>query len=97
MAKEITGDGRSAPQSPVDENLDRREFFGRAGRIVIPTLGLLGLSLAGFPVRSASADCNSICTGGCQGACTGCTGSCSGSCEWACSDTCKDSCSGTSK
>ncbi len=91
--------GNIPPSSSVstDENkLDRRGFLIKAGKIIIPTIGILGLSLTGFSVRPATADCDSICTGGCQGACTGCTGSCSGTCYWACSDTCKDTCSGNS-
>ncbi|MDR3566086.1 MAG: Cys-Xaa-Xaa-Xaa repeat radical SAM target protein [Negativicutes bacterium] len=77
----------------AENKMDRRDFLATAGRI-IPTLGLIGLGLAGFSGTARAADCSSICTGGCQGACTGCTGSCSGTCNWACSDTCKDSCSG---
>jgi len=77
-----------------DGKKDRREFLITAARVIVPTLGLLGISLSMSGARALAADCNSICTGGCQGACTGCTGSCSGTCHWACSDTCKDTCSG---
>ncbi len=97
MKNRAPGKIHGSPSVSMDENkLDRREFFVKAGKIIIPTIGILGLSLSGFSVRTATADCDSICTGGCQGACTGCTGSCSGTCNWACSDTCKDTCSGMS-
>jgi CXXX repeat radical SAM target protein len=79
--------------SQSDEKKNRREFLTTAVRVILPTLGLLGISFSGFK-GTAVADCSSICTGGCQGACTGCTGSCSGTCNWTCSDTCKNTCSG---
>lgn len=84
-------EAQSASQGDNPKN--RREFLITSARVIIPTLGLIGLSLSGFKGR-ASADCKSICTGGCQGACTGCTGSCSGTCHWTCVDTCKDTCKG---
>ena len=80
----------------TEHKLGRREFLITSARVVIPTLGLMGLSLTMSPSKASAADCSSICTGGCQGACTGCTGSCSGTCHWACSDTCKGTCSGMS-
>ena len=90
---------RGDPEMPpaekrAEDKLARREFFLTAARVIIPTLGLMGLGLTAFSGRAAAADCSSLCTGGCQGACTGCTGSCTGTCHWACSDTCKNTCSG---
>jgi CXXX repeat radical SAM target protein len=72
------------------DKINRRSFFVTAGKLVIPTLGILGLGLSGFS-SSAAADCSSMCSGECKGACTGCTGSCSGSCEWTCSSNCESS------
>lgn len=85
---EITGINEKAVGGP--DKIDRRNFFVTAGKLVIPSLGILGLTLSDFG-SSVAADCSSMCSGECKGACTGCTGSCSGSCEWTCSSDCESS------
>ena len=72
------------------DKIDRRNFFVTAGKLVIPTLGILGLSLSGFS-GSVAAGCSSMCSGECTGACKGCTGSCTGSCAWTCYSDCESS------
>ena len=95
MRRDISDKKSDSPSTSEEGNrMDRREFFVKAGRMIIPTIGVLGLSLTGFNRKVQAADCDSICTGKCQGACTGCTGSCSGSCDSSCVDTCKNTCSG---
>ncbi len=64
------------------EKMNRRDFFAATGKVIIPTLGLLGLSL-GFS-RSAQAGCDFTCSGGCtgcEGVCGGCDGTCKNGCE----------------
>jgi len=87
---------------PGTEKMVRRDFFLAAGKLVIPTLGFLGLSLSGL-TRKVAAGCSDSCTGGCSDSCKGCvscTGSCAGECVSTCRDICANSCtvgcSGTS-
>jgi CXXX repeat radical SAM target protein len=62
------------------KKMDRREFLAAAGKIVIPTIGILGLSLIS-PAGKARADDCSDCSGSCKGSCfAACNGSCSGTC-----------------
>jgi len=69
------------------EKMDRRDFFVTAGKVIIPTLGIIGLSLAiGGKVQAAT------CSGNCTGSCTGCKGGC-----WSCVGTCQETCEGISK
>jgi CXXX repeat radical SAM target protein len=49
-----------------DGKKDRREFLITAARVIVPTLGLLGISLSMSGARALAADSNSIGTGGCQ-------------------------------
>ena len=62
------------------KKMDRREFLSATAKIVIPTLGILGLSLIS-PVSRARADDCSDCSGSCKGSCfAACNSSCSGTC-----------------
>ncbi|ABC78743.1 Cys-Xaa-Xaa-Xaa repeat radical SAM target protein [Syntrophus aciditrophicus] len=82
------------------EKVDRRGFFTTVGKAIIPTLGILGLSLMQLSPKPAAADCADTCSGGCsetcQG-CTGCTGSCAGECDRTCRDICANSCTVTAE
>jgi len=73
------------------EKIDRRDFLSIAGKMVIPTLGILGLSLTGFP-RNAAATCNTTCAGSCS---LSCSGRCDGTCRDGCSDGCGSTCVST--
>ena len=55
-----------------DQRMGRRDFFVNAGKLIIPTLGVLGLSLAiGDKVQAAGCkNCASNCTRSCIGLCT---------------------------
>lgn len=79
------------------EGIDRREFFITAGKVIIPTLGLLGLSLTGLPQKVQAAVCPD-CSNNCKDSClTGCGGSCGTGCGGGCTGTCKGACEGTAK
>ncbi|MDR3566093.1 MAG: Cys-Xaa-Xaa-Xaa repeat radical SAM target protein [Negativicutes bacterium] len=80
------------------EKMDRRNFFVHSAKMVIPTLGILGLSLE-LP-KIAEAACPDTCSGGCSNTCSGCfgcTGSCAGECSKTCRDICANSCTVTSR
>ncbi len=70
------------------EKIDRREFIATAGKVIIPTLGILGLSLMGFSGKAAAGSCEGTCASGCFG----CTGGCAGECNTTCRDICANSC-----
>ncbi len=70
------------------EKIDRRDFMAAAGKIIIPTLGILGLSLMGLPRKAAAGSCEGTCASGCFG----CTGGCAGECNTTCRDICANSC-----
>lgn len=55
-----------------DQRMGRRDFFVNAGKLMIPTLGLLGLSLVASAKAQAAGckDCASNCTRSCIGSCT---------------------------
>jgi len=74
------------------EKVDRRGFFAKVGKVIIPTLGIIGLSLMPLSPRPAAADCANTCSGGCFETCRGCTGGCSGNCSGTCNRTCHDIC-----
>ena len=76
------------------DKMDRRDFFLKAGKLAIPTLGILGLSLTGFARKTEAAGCGTLCSGTCYGACTGCTGSCTSTCLGTCYGSCQNTCSG---
>lgn len=82
------------------ENVDRRGFFTTVGKAIIPTLGIIGLSLMPLSTRPAAADCSDTCSGGCADTCQGCfgcTGSCAGECDRTCRDICANSCTVTAE
>ena len=68
--------------------MHRREFLAVTSKIVIPTLGFLGLSLVSHVGRVRADDC-SDCSGSCRG-------SCSNSCDKGCGSGCSGSCSDSS-
>ena len=77
-------DGQCKEQGVKTDGMDRREFFITVGKVIIPTLGLLGLSLVEFPSRVQAADrkdCSSTCTSSCV---NGCTTSCGANCSSSC-------------
>ena len=55
-----------------DQRMGRRDFCVTAGKLIIPTLGVLGLSLAiGDKAQAAGCkNCASNCTRSCIGSCT---------------------------
>lgn len=61
--------------------MDRRSFMVNTAKAVIPTIGILGLTLAEFPGKALAATC--------QGSCSG---SCAGECKRTCRDICANSC-----
>jgi CXXX repeat radical SAM target protein len=63
------------------DRIDRRQFLSTAGKLIIPTLGILGLSLTGLSGKALASDCAGSCKGGCAYICGGCDGTCKGGCE----------------
>lgn len=57
------------------EKMDRRKFISTTGKVIIPTLGIMGLSLK-YSGTVQAAGCK-----GCDGVCGGCDGTCKGGCE----------------
>ena len=88
-----------------EELFNRRQFFKKAAKSVLPILGAIALSnvpLIGKAMNHESSTemgCNWGCTYGCSGSCGGacsmsCQNTCSGSCQGRCSGTCQSSCRG---
>ena len=85
--------------------MDRRDFLVTTGKLVIPTLGILGLSLK-FTGQAQAATCSFACSSGCSGSCgsdcsnacaNNCIGGCRGKCEGVCGGcdgTCNKTCEG---
>ena len=63
--------------SETDQRMGRREFFLSAGKLIIPTLGVLGLSIA-LGGKGQAADCKATCASNCT---RNCVGSCTATCE----------------
>lgn len=91
-----------SPSEGKAEKIDRRRFLSIAGKIVIPTLGIIGLTLVGQP-QIVSADCSSTCASSCSLTCSsrcddtcrgGCSDGCGTTCVRTCADDCGSSCSG---
>lgn len=61
----------------TDKPIDRRAFFVTAGKVIIPTLGLLGLSVT-LGNKAQAAGCQSTCASNCT---KNCVGSCTATCE----------------
>ena len=66
--------------SETDQRMGRRDFFLSAGKLIIPTLGVLGLSIA-LGGKGQAAGCKGSCSGACTEGCTSCVGSCATTCE----------------
>ena len=64
-----------------DNKMNRRSFMVNTAKVVIPTLGIIGLTLAEFSKTAFAANC--------QGSCSG---SCAGECKRTCRDICANSC-----
>lgn len=96
-----------AAKSLLDEKekMNRRDFLAATGKVIIPTLGILGLGLG--LSRKAQAGCSFECSSGCSGYCgsdcsnscsNNCGGGCRGGCEGVCGGcdgSCKNGCEGT--
>ena len=63
---------REKDSAKIEGTMDRRDFFMTAGKLIIPTLGVLGLSMLGGKTAQAAGckDCASNCTRSCIGSCT---------------------------
>ena len=61
----------------TDQRMGRRDFFLSAGKLIIPTLGVLGLSIA-LGGKGQAADCKDTCVSNCT---RNCVGSCTATCE----------------
>ncbi|MDR3566075.1 MAG: Cys-Xaa-Xaa-Xaa repeat radical SAM target protein [Negativicutes bacterium] len=77
------------------DKMSRHEFFVTAGKMVIPTLAIVGLGLAGVAGKPPATVC--ACGGGCGSSCSsGCGSSCSSGCGSACSGGCGNTCTSSS-
>ncbi len=91
---------KNAVKSMLDqkEKIDRREFIATAGKVIIPTLGVLGLSLMGFSRKASAGSCEGTCSGGCALSCSGgCAGDCNSTCRDICANSCTVGCSSASQ
>jgi len=90
MKEEVKG-----TNSLLSGKMDRRDFFTTAGKMVIPTIALVGLSFSGLvsQAHAMPSDCSHTCTRSCLG---GCAGDCKGDCSGSCKDSCASSCTGSS-
>ena len=72
------------------DKMDRRSFMVNAAKVVIPTLGILGLTLSEFSGKALAAGCQGSCSGGCAGGCNKtCRDICANSCTVGCSSNSK--------
>ena len=82
----------------ASETYNRRNFFKKSARLVLPILGLIaGASWETFAqsnrVTNCPGDCNATCKGLCAVGCdNGCIGTCRFMCGDACTSTCANSC-----
>ncbi|MDR3566070.1 MAG: Cys-Xaa-Xaa-Xaa repeat radical SAM target protein [Negativicutes bacterium] len=88
------------PLAKAETKMDRRVFFATAGKIIIPTLGILGVmplgSFEGPPNTSGCPTCQGTCINACRRDCNSdCARTCSAECHSDCSKACATSCSGT--
>lgn len=96
MAKEEQGKPVEKPILPTAGKMDRRDFFVNTGKLIIPTIGIIGLTLSSLSkkVEAVSSWC-STCANGCSDSCTlNCSSSCEGFCKGGCGGTCKSGCEG---
>lgn len=79
----------------------RRDFFKKAGKGILPVLGIMMLSNIPGIVTAAEktqGGCDSSCESTCSGGClTGCHTGCEDGCRGGCTNSCKSSCEGSSK
>ena len=101
--KVMNDDGKNRKE---DELLNRRQFFKKAGKGVLPILGAIALSnipILGNAINhegEAELGCNLGCSNGCYNSCYTtcrlmCSGSCRGGCQGQCTGACARSCSGS--
>jgi len=97
MAKEDE-QGKPVEKSllPIAEKMGRRDFFVNTGKLIIPTIGIIGLTLSGLSKTVEAANsCGTTCSGGCGDSCSlNCLSSCEGFCKGGCGGTCKSGCEG---
>jgi len=86
---------------PESDKMDRRSFFSAAGKVILPTLGMIGLNLY-YTNTTQAASCAYSCQGGCVDACSrncnsNCVGRCTAECANGCGSSCSFGCSGSCK
>ncbi len=95
----ISNKHMGSASGPMDEKkMNRRDFFKATGKAIIPSLGIIGLSLGFSRIAQAGSGCNNDCYGSCLDSCAqacsyGCQGGCSGDCKGlcgGCDGTCKN-------
>ena len=81
-----------------EEFQSRRDFFKKAGKGILPVLGIMMLSNIPSIVTAAEktpSGCDTNCQNGCAQDCfTGCEGKCADHCAHSCSENCVGSCRG---
>ena len=81
-----------------EELQSRRDFFKKAGKGILPVLGLMMLSNIPTILNAAEktpSGCDTNCQNGCAQDCfTGCEGKCADHCAHSCSENCVGSCRG---
>lgn len=66
--------------------MNRRELFSKTAKVAIPTLGIIGLTLAGLSGKAEAggiwlcSGCGDSCSSSCESGCQGCKGSCGNMC-----------------
>jgi CXXX repeat radical SAM target protein len=70
--------------------MDRRSFMVNTAKVIIPTLGILGLTLTQLSSKAFAASCQGSCSGGCAG-------ECKKTCRDICANSCTVGCSSNSK
>ena len=84
-----------------DDLQSRRDFFKKAGKSILPVLGIVMLSSFPTIVNAAektTSGCNANCESTCETGCyTSCHVACGGSCKGGCINSCSGSCKGSSK
>ena len=79
------------------KKMDRRSFMVNTAKVLIPTLGILGLTLSEFSSKAFAASCSGTCASGCFGCTGGCAGECNRTCRDICANSCTVGCSSNSK
>lgn len=69
-----------------NDKMNRRSFMVNTAKVVIPTLAVLGLSVADVSKKAFAASCQGSCSGDCAGECKRtCRDICANSCTVGCS------------